>query len=147
VVVDHCCRRCKMDNQQEGEKEDRNNKGVRRPRSDGARRPRPASGLPSAPSADDIIASSHPSHDSHKELHSEDLPGAHDRTTERRLGARHSEVRRALDLDFLPTFFLPSRVICAHRAEKTFSLVLSHASIRKSTINPGRCMSGDTTAG
>lgn len=128
-----CCR-CKMDNQQEGEKEDRNNKGVRRPRSDAARRPRPASGLPSVPSAGDIIISSYPSHDSHKELHSKDLSSVH----ERRLGERHSEVRRALDLDFLPNVLFPSvllsRVVCSHRAENTF---LSHPSMRKFTINRG----------
>lgn len=126
-----------MDNQQEGEKDDRNNKGVRRPRSDAARRPRPASGFPSAPSADDIIISSHPSHDSHKELHSEDLPGVHDRTAERRLGARHSEVRRALDIDFLPTFLLPSRVSCSPRAENTLASFCRMLPSGKFTINPG----------
>lgn len=67
-------------------------KGVRRPRSDAARRPRPQSG-PASASAVNALHGSHSSYDAYREpLRSEHPSSAHDRSAERRPGDRYVDV-------------------------------------------------------
>lgn len=71
-------------------------KGVRRPRSDAARRPRPQSG-PASASAVNALHGSHSSYDAYREpLRSEHPSSAHDRSAERRPGDRYVDVRKLL---------------------------------------------------
>jgi len=72
---------------QEAEREE-HGKGVRRPRSDAARRTRPQSGLVSSAPAPDVHPGSHPSHDSYRERI--DHPSS---AHERRPGEKFVDVR------------------------------------------------------
>lgn len=76
---------------QEAEREE-HGKGVRRPRSDAARRPRPQQSGLAAP--DVLHAVSHASYDSYREPPRSDHPGTvRDRSAERRPGERFVDVR------------------------------------------------------
>ena len=85
---------------QEVEREE-HGKGVRRPRSDALRRPRPASGLVSAPAAD-AHPGSHASYDSYREPPQSEHPGSgYDRRAERRPGDRYVDVRGLSLVEYL----------------------------------------------
>lgn len=66
-------------------------KGVRRPRSDAARRPRPQSGFLSTHPGDGP-STSHPSYGSYRESRVEQPASAHDRSTEERLRDTYADV-------------------------------------------------------
>lgn len=76
-------------------------KGVRRPRSDAARRPRPqpqAALVAGAPAADGHPGS-HGSYDSYREPPRSEHPGAgRDRSAERRPAERYADVRKVFSL-------------------------------------------------
>jgi hypothetical protein len=79
---------------QEAEREEYS-KGVRRPRSDAARRPRPQSGLVvSAAPAADVHPGSHAGYDSYREPPRSEHPSTgRDRSAERRPGDKYVDVR------------------------------------------------------